>query len=177
MSEITRSPPVLGSSLALVAATIALVAATLTSQSAVAPAAVGVLLLGVGLYRASRRFVTTGSAALFLAVLLAGVRGGVPEAVLLAALATVLAWDTADHALGVGEQLGREADSSRLVLVHAATTLLVGVFGSAVCYAAYLAVGGGQPVSAVVLLLLGAVALVAALRGSGASNRAVRRGR
>lgn len=177
MSEITRSPPLVGSSLSLVAAAVALVAATLTAQSAVVPAAAGVLLLGVGLYRASRRFVTLGSAALFVGVLLAGVRGGVPEAVLLAALATVLAWDTADHALGIGEQLGREADSSRLVLVHAATTLLVGAFGSAVCYAAYLAVGGGQPVSALVLLLLGAVALVSALRGTGASDRTVGRGR
>ncbi|WP_092891052.1 DUF7519 family protein [Halopelagius inordinatus] len=177
MTEITRSPPVVGSSLSLVAATVALVFAALSAQSAVAPAAVGVFLLGVGLYRASRRLVTLGSAALFVGVLLAGVRGGVPEAVLLSALATVLAWDTADHALGIGEQLGREAHSSRLVFVHAATTLLVGVFGSALCYAVYLAVGGGQPVSAVVLLLLGAVALVSALRGSGESNRAVRRGR
>lgn len=177
MSEITRSPPALGSSLALASATVALVAATLTARSAAVPAAAGVLLLGIGLFRASRRFVTAGSAALFSSVLLAGVRGGVPEAVLLAALATVLAWDTADHALGIGAQLGREADSARLVVVHAAATLLVGAFGSAVCYAAYLAVGGGQPVSAVVLLLLGAVALVSALRGRGASNRTVGRGR
>lgn len=177
MSEITRSPPVLGSSLALVAATVTLVSATLASRSAVAPAAAGVLLLGVGLFRASRRLVAWGAAALFASVLLAGVRGGLPEPVLLAALGTVLAWDTADHALGVGEQLGRETDSSRLVAVHAATTLLVGVFGAAVCYAVYLAVGGGQPVSAVVLLLLGSVALVSALRGRGDSGRRVGRGR
>ncbi|RDI73031.1 hypothetical protein DWB78_06050 [Halopelagius longus] len=177
MSEITRSPPVLGSSLALVAATVALLSATLASQSAIAPAAAGVLLLGVGLYRASRRLVTLGSAALFVSVLLAGVRGAPPEPLLLAALGTVLAWDTADNALGVGEQLGRETDTSRLVVVHAATTLLVGVFGAAVCYAVYLAAGGGQPVSAVVLLLLGTVALVSALRGSGESGRTVRRGR
>jgi hypothetical protein len=177
VTEIQRSPPPLGSSVALVSATVGLLATALASVGAAGPSALGVLLVVLGLSRASRRLVTLGGVALFVGVLVAGVRGGGPELLLVAALGTVLAWDVGEHAIGIGEQLGRDADSSRAVLVHAATTLLVGAFGAAVCYAAFLVVGGGQPVSALVFLLLGAVALVAALRGADESTARVRRER
>jgi hypothetical protein len=165
MSEITRKPSSLGSSLSMVAATLGLGGAALGAPGALAPAALGVLLVGLGLFRVSRRLVTLGGAALFAGVVLAGVQGAPPESILLGALGSVLAWDVAEHAIGVGEHLGREADTTRIELVHAATSLLVGVFGAGVCYATFLVAAGGQPVSALVLLLLGAVALVAALRG------------
>jgi hypothetical protein len=167
MSEITRKPSPLGSSLSLLTATVGLGGAALGAPGALAPAALGVLLVGLGLVRVSRRLVTLGGAALFAGVVLAGVQGAPPESLLLSTLGAVLAWDVADHAIGVGEHLGREADTRRVELVHAATSLLVGVFGAGVCFATYVVAAGGQPVSALVLLLLGAVALVAALRGGG----------
>ncbi|WP_425499573.1 DUF7519 family protein [Halogeometricum luteum] len=178
MTEITRRPPVAGVSVALAAAALGFAGVGVAAAGALAPAGVGVLVLAVGLFRASRRVVTVGAAALFLGVLYAGARGGAPEPLLLGALGTVVSWDAAEYAVGVGEQLGRDADTTRLTLVHTATTLAVGVVGAAVAYAVFLSVGGGQPVAALVLLLFGVVALVAALRGGGddgGSNRSRRR--
>ena len=178
MTEITRRPPVAGVSLALAAAALGFAGVGVASAGALAPAGVGVLVLAVGLFRASRRVVTLGATALFVGVLYAGARGGATEPILLGALGTVVSWDAAEYAIGVGEQLGRGADTTRLTLVHSATTLAVGVVGTAVVYAVSHSVGGGQPVAALVLLLFGVVALVAALRGGGddgGSNRGRRR--
>jgi hypothetical protein len=178
VTEITRRPPVAGVSVALAAAALGFAGVGLAAAGALAPAGVGVLVLAVGLFRASRRVVTVGATALFLGVLYAGARGGAPEPLLLGALGTVVSWDAAEYAVGVGEQLGRDADTTRLTLVHTATTLAVGAVGAAVAYAVFLSVGGGQPVAALVLLLFGVVALVAALRDGGddgGSNRSRRR--
>ncbi|WP_425498323.1 DUF7519 family protein [Halogeometricum salsisoli] len=167
-----------GLSVALGAAALGFAGVGVAATGALAPAGVGVLVLAAGLVRASRRVVTLGATALFLGVLYAGARGGAPEPLLLGALGTVVSWDAAEYAIGVGEQLGREADTTRLTLVHSATTLAVGVVGAAVAYAVSLSVGGGQPVASLVLLLFGVVALVAALRGGGddgGSNRGRRR--
>jgi hypothetical protein len=158
----------------MVAATVGFVGVALAAAGAAAPAAVGVVVLALGLYRGSRRVVTLGASALFVGVVYAGVQGGAAEPLLLAALGTVVSWDAGEYAIGVGEQLGRDADTTRLTLVHSATTLLVGVAGVAVVYAVYLSVGGNQPVAALVLVLLGAISLVAALRGRREEGRTVR---
>jgi hypothetical protein len=174
MTEITRRPATAGVSLSMVAATVGFVGVALAAAGAAAPAAVGVVVLALGLYRGSRRVVTFGASALFVGIVYAGVQGGAAEPLLLAALGTVVSWDAGEYAIGVGEQLGRDADTTRLTLVHSATTLLVGVAGAAVVYAVYLSVGGSQPVAALVLVLLGAIALVAALRGRREEGRTVR---
>lgn len=171
MTGVTRRPVLTGVSLSLVAATVGFAGVALAAAGAAAPAAVGVVVLAVGQARASRRLVTLGTTALFVGIVYAGVQGGAAEPLLLGAVAAVVSWDAGEYAIGVGEQLGREADTTRLVLVHSATTLLVGVAGTAVAYAVSLSVGGGQPVATVVLVLLGAVALVAALRGRRAERR------
>ncbi|SFR36781.1 DUF7519 family protein [Halogeometricum limi] len=177
MTEITRRPSLTGISVSLVAAAVGFVGVGVASAGAVAPAALGVVVLAVGVFVASRRLVTLGTTALFAGVLYAGAQGGAAEPLLVAALGTVVSWDAGEYAIGVGEQLGRDAETARLTLVHSATTLLVGVVGIAVTYAAYLSVGGGQPIAVLVLLLLGVVALVAALRGGRDEGRRVRRGR
>ncbi|ADQ68126.1 hypothetical protein C499_15570 [Halogeometricum borinquense DSM 11551] len=177
MTEITRRPATQGVLLSLVAATVGFIGITLAAAGAAAPAAVGVVVLAVGLFRASRRLVTLGATALFLGIVYAGVLGGVAELLLLGTLGAVVSWDAGEYAIGVGEQLGRDADTTRLTVVHSAATLLVGIAGTAVVYAVFLAVGGGQPVAALVLVLLGATALVAALRGNRDTGRQVRRGR
>lgn len=147
------------------------VAAGLLASVSLAPAlpAVGVGVLATGalayaLRVRSGRVLGVGVATLVVALLLGGVLGTPAELLVIAAGATILAWDVGDNALGVGEQLGRTARTARLELVHAAASLAVAVVGAAVAYAVFGLAGGGRPVLAVVLLLLGATILVGVLR-------------
>jgi hypothetical protein len=164
VTEITRAPSPLGGSVSTVAATLATLAVATASPTAAGVAAVGVVLFAAALVRGSRRFVAGGAALLGVAVLYAGVVGSGVSALVVALWLGVVAWDVGEHAIGVGEQLGRGADSRRVELVHLAGSTFVGALGTAVGYGAYRASTGGQPVVALVFLLLGVVALVAALR-------------
>ncbi|OYR58585.1 hypothetical protein DJ83_14775, partial [Halorubrum ezzemoulense] len=94
----------------------------------------------------------------------AGYRGAPPEALLVAAVGLAVAWDVADHGVGLGEQVGRGARVRRNVAVHAGASLLVGALAAGLVYGVSLAVGGGQPVAALALLLAGGIALISALR-------------
>lgn len=164
MSEITRRPTRSGTALALSAAGLAILALAFTTTTAALGGFVATVVLAAGVTRGSRRLVDTAGGLFFVALLFAGVgRGGI-EALLLAAVASVLAWDTAENALSLGEHLGRETPTTRLELVHAAATLAVLVVGAGVVYVLRSAATGGQPITAVVLLLVGATALVAAMR-------------
>jgi len=77
---------------------------------------------------------------------------------------TVVAWDVATNAVELGEQMGREADTTRAEVTHALATTGVGVVLAATSYGVYVLSGGGQPVGAVIALLVGALALLSALR-------------
>ncbi|MFC6736053.1 hypothetical protein ACFQEQ_07345, partial [Halolamina salina] len=80
------------------------------------------------------------------------------------ALFGVLAWDAASNAVSVGEQLGKETDTTRAEVVHVASSFLVGSLAVAVGFGVYVAAAGGQPIASVFLLVVGAVALLNALR-------------
>jgi len=73
-------------------------------------------------------------------------------------------WDFGEQAINVGEQLGREADTERLELTHAAASTIIAVAAGGVGYGIYLAGAGNQPMTALVFLLVAAVALTSALR-------------
>ena len=164
MSEITRRPTRSGTALALSAAGFATLALAFTTATAAVGGIVATVVLAVGLTRTSRRIVDAAGGLFFLALLFAGVGAAGVEALLLAAVASMLAWDTGENALSIGEHLGRETETTRLELVHAATTLFVIVVGVGLVYALWSVASGGQPIAAVVLLLVGAIALVAAVR-------------
>lgn len=164
MSEIVRRPTRVGSVLALLAATVAVAAAGIGAASGAAMGGVGLVALGLGLLVGSRRSVSVGAAMLLLGVLLAGWAGSAPEPLLVGALGGVIAWDVGSNAVSVGNQLGRDTRTARLELVHAASSMVVGAVTVAIGYAVYVTASGGQPVAAVVFLLLGVVVLVSGFR-------------
>lgn len=156
-------PSNVGQGLTLAAALVAAVALVPV------PTAVGIGVLATGLFaaglrRESRRLLDTAAGTLVAALLVGGVYGVPAELLVVSTAAAVLAWDVADNTLTVGAQLGRRARTERLELVHAAATLSVAVVGSAFAYGVYRLAGGGRPLLAVVLLLLGATLIVAVLR-------------
>lgn len=161
---VTHRPPWLSVAVSLFAAVVACASVALSRPVGLAPAALGVLALAAGLSLGARRGVTLGAVGLFGGVLLAGAQGGGPEALVLGLLGTVVAWDVGEHAVGLGEQLGREATTTRSELVHAAASLAVGAAGATLGYGVFLVAAGGQPTTALVFLLIGVVALAAAVR-------------
>jgi hypothetical protein len=83
---------------------------------------------------------------------------------LVGAVGTVLLWDLGDHAVGIGQQLTAEAEAGRLVAVHAAVSVAVGIAVASVGYGIFTAASGGQPAVGVLFLLAGAIGLAVALR-------------
>lgn len=161
-TDIDRAPARLSGGLAVVAAGLAVGASM--SGAAVPFGLAGVLLVGIGVLRGVRSAVTIGAWLAFAGVVVAGTAGAGPEALLVGTAAAVLSWDIGEHAVNVGEQLGRAADTRRGELVHAASSTTVAVGGIGIGYGMFLVAAGGQPVTALVLLLGAALLLAAALR-------------
>lgn len=153
--------PALGVLAAVLAAAVAVVATGFGPPGGPL-AAIGAVVLLVGVVRRVRRFLVAGAATTFVGALAAGLSGASPAAVLVGAAASVLAWDLGEHALGLGAHVGDRADSRRAVLVHAGASTAFFATVVAVAYAVYRLARGGNAGPAVVLLA-GAAALFAYL--------------
>ncbi|RLM71420.1 hypothetical protein DVK05_01140 [Halorubrum sp. Atlit-8R] len=154
-----------------VAVVASLAAAGVAATAGLVASPVGGALLGVaalgflaGSLRRSTRVLTWGAAVGVVGLAVAGYRGATAEPLLVAAVGLAVAWDVADHGVGLGEQVGRGARVRRNVAVHAGLSLLIGALAAGLVYGVSLAVGGGQPVAALALLLAGGIALISALR-------------
>ncbi|WP_339103465.1 hypothetical protein [Haloterrigena salinisoli] len=157
-------PAILTGGLSLVALLFGVVSSALYSPLVLAGGAAALAVVGAGLWTGSRRAVTIGTAVALAGLLAGGVRG-VPAVPMLASVtATVLAWDAGHHAIGIGNQLGREAATARAELPHVGATVGVGLVAAVGSYAVFVAGPSGQPVAAVIAMLFGAVLLLAALQ-------------
>jgi hypothetical protein len=154
----------LGSRLALLAAAVATLALAFAGPSALLAGA-GLLVVGLGLRRGSRTVLTLGVAVQLTGVLLAGLGGPPPSALLVAAAGAVLAWDIGEHAIGLVDQLGPDADTVRAELAHALGGTGVGVTAAGAGFLVFRVTTGGQPLLALFLFLLGVLVLVSTLRG------------
>lgn len=162
--EIVRSPARLSASLSITAAAVAAGTSAIASTAGLPLGALGFLLVLAGVLLGSRRAVTLGAASLLVAVLVGGLSTVAPYLLLPGMMATVLAWDLGEQAINVGEQLGREAETTQLEVTHAAGSTIVAVGAGGLGYGIYLFASGSQPVTALVFLLLAAVVLTSALR-------------
>lgn len=154
----------LGSGLALAAGAVA------ATASVDAPAALGVclgglLVLGVGLAATRQSLVTAGGALLVAGPLAAAATGAPPVlATLVGVTAAILAFDLGSTAVSLGEQLGHDAPTAQVELVHAGASTVVGLSFVLVGFAVHEMAATGQPTSAVVGLVVAVVVLLVALR-------------
>ncbi|WP_423996488.1 DUF7519 family protein [Halorubrum trapanicum] len=162
--EIDARPPTVAVVASLAAAGAAATAALVASPTGGALLGVAALGFLAGSLRNSTRILTWGAAVGVVGLALAGYRGAAAEPLLVATVGLAVAWDVADHGVGLGEQVGRGARVRRNITVHAGASLLVGALAAGLVYGVSLAVGGGQPVAALALLLAGGIALISALR-------------
>jgi len=162
--ETDARPPTVAVVASLAAVGVAVTAGAVASPIGGALLGVAALAFLAGALRGSTRVLTWGAAVGVVGIGVAGYRGAPPESLLVAGVGLAVAWDVADHGVGLGEQVGRGARVRRNVAVHAGTSLLVGSLAAGLVYGVSLAVGGGQPVAALALLLAGGIALISALR-------------
>lgn len=163
MTGIDRSPTRVASALAVLSALAALVAGGASSWIGLALGGAGVAVLAAGVALARHDAVSLGAAALFGGVLAAGVQGAPVAPLLAGGVATVVAWDSAGTAIDLGAQLGREAPTRRLELVHAAGTALVGGLAATAGWSIYQISLGSRPLTGPVFLLVAALCLAGAL--------------
>lgn len=114
----------------------------------------------------SRWLVKLGAGLVFVAVLAAALFHLAPLVRLLGGVVgAVLAWDAADNAIGIGQQLGRRAETVRIEAVHLAGTAAVGVAGVAAAVVVRGLSVGAVSLEAFVLLLAAVVLLTLSLHG------------
>lgn len=123
----------------------------------------GVVVLLASLYRSSRVLATVGAAALFGSVILAGVAGAGAGQLLAGGAGAVLAWTFAHAAIDLRVSVG-VAPTQDHELAHVTGTTAIVAGGAVPIYVVYSIDWGTVPPVAVALLLVGAVALTAALR-------------
>lgn len=163
--EVDRAPARFSAAVALSAALLAAVTSALLDPFAIPFGLVGLLILAIGLFvRGSRTLVSVGVATTFAGVILGGTAGVFPGLVLFSTTATIVAWDVGRNAISVGEHLGSHSVTRRAEVVHAASTVVVSAIVVAGAYAVYQITQGGQPPTALILLVLGSVLLIWALR-------------
>lgn len=161
--ELHRRPSIEWTAVAAGAALFAPGILLLSSPLVAAAAALGAVVLGIGCSRANGTVVDAGAALLFIAVLAASVTGVAVPVTLLAAAATVVAWDLGRSAIGVGRQLGRDADTRRLRWVHVISSSGIGIGAASLGYLVFRSGVGGLSVDAIVLLLVAGGLFVVAL--------------
>ena len=129
------------------------------------PGFLGVIVLALALVPArgtgSRSLVKVGTALVFVGVLASGIFNAVTLGTLLAAgAATVVAWDAGEHAINVGEHLGRGRDTREIEVVGTGVVAFVAVEAAKFS-------GGVGPsdlsLASLVLLLVAVVLLAVAL--------------
>ena len=143
-------------------------AASLGQRLELLPGMAGLVLLvaGVSKLRAGweRHLVTAGTALLLVGAVGSGIAREAGSLVLLASVvATVVAWDVGEQAINLGEQVGRQAETRGVEIVHGVGALAVGAaaVGLAVGVERYTVTG--VPLAGLAALLVAAVVLMLAL--------------
>lgn len=160
MTDVERSPARTSSWFAVGSGAVVVLSCGIWGWSSAVLSLVGMGALLAGLYRASREPLGVALACFTLAGITATALGAPIEVVLVAVVAAVLAWDTGERAVTLGEQLGRAAVTTRIEVVHAAATSLVGVCSVGVGYALYVETSPSYPLISVLALGCSVVVLL-----------------
>lgn len=164
MTEIDRRPPIQSVVGVAMGGLLSVAAIGIGSPEGAAVGVAGLLAFVVGLLRSSSRALTWGAGLVAVGIVIGGLAGAGAGGLVVAAVALAVTWDIADHALSIGDHVGRRARSSRNQFFHAGASLLVGLLTAGIAYGSYAAATGGQPVAALVFMLFGVVVLVSAFR-------------
>lgn len=157
--DVDHSPATRTVGLATLAGLVALLPALLVGRGLLVGVA-GLTGLAFGLRRRSFRVLHAGALGLYGSLLTAGLAGAAPFVLVVGTVGGVVAWDAAEHGLGVVTHLSRAAASPRPELVHVLGTAAVTLVVAIVSYVVYVTVTAPRPTAVIVVLLAGVLALV-----------------
>jgi len=163
VSEFDARPPARAVLPAVVASVVALVPA-LGSGPALVAGAGGALLVVAGGVRGNRRLVSVGAVALAAGVVLGAVTGVDPAYALVGGVGAVVAYDAAEHAVGLGVDVGRNARVGQSVVVHVFSTAALSLVVAAVALAVFTLGPSSLPLTALLTLLIAGTLLAYVLR-------------
>ena len=123
----------------------------------------GAIALTAGISRGSRPLVNAGALGLYIGILLAGITNARPVMLLAAAAGAVVAWDTAENAVVLSDQLCPQVDTRRTESIHAAATASIVSAAAVGGYLVYVAVSMPRPTVVLVVLLVAVLLLVSVL--------------
>ncbi len=157
--EVIHAPPRIGQIIAIVAAFLGM---AITAPFTVLAIPFG--LAGIAIFIAamtamqSRGWLTVGTGLILLGAILTGSFGVLtPEIMLMGVGLVLIGWDAGQHAITLGNQLGRQTRSHRNQLVHTAfTALAVGIIGG-ILFGIYQFAGDGRPAPAVAIMIVGII--------------------
>ncbi len=129
----------------------------------VAPVTIGLVAIIIGGFRGMRTLAFFGITMLVISMIMAGLYNYPVSTLLAAGVLTVVAWDMLQNGFSIGQQVGREIDTTRVELLHGGTTLLSGTVVAALIYGIYVLSPPGWPLQALILAMLAALFLVIAI--------------
>ena len=163
MTEFDARPP----SVAVLPATLA---AAVSVLAVAAGSTVGLMLSGpgaaavvFGARSGNRRFVTLGGGLAFVGAVLGGATGMPLLLAMIAGVGAIVAYDTGEHAVSLGVDVGTRAGATQSVLVHAAASVVVASLVGGISYAIYVFGPGSLPVTGLLALLTAGVLLAYAI--------------
>ena len=157
--EIDMRPPRAGQAIALVAALVGVGLSAPFTVLSIPFGLAGLALAAMALtYKPSSGWFTIGVALMFAGALISGGFGVLPPEVMLLAIGSIIvSWDAGQHAVSLGNQIGRQTRSHRNQLVHSAATVLAVTIASGALFVVFAIGGDGHPAPAVALIIIGIV--------------------
>lgn len=151
---IDRRPTRLASGTACLFAVVGAGAVALLAWEAVVPSILGLLCIVIAVISGWRLATTLGLAGIGGGAILAGAFGVPVEIVVLAVAMAVLAWDAARTAIDLGSHVGRNGTTRRVELTHILASIGVATIASGGGLLVYGVGRGGQPISALLALIV-----------------------
>lgn len=163
MTEFDSRPPTVAVVPALVAVAVSVLAVAAGSTIGLMLSGPGAGAVALGAQNGNRRFVTLGAGLAFVGAVVGGATGLPLMLAMLAGVGAIVAYDTGEHAVSLGVDVGNRAAVTQSVLVHAAASVVVAALAGGIGYAIYAFGPASLPVTGLIALLAAAVFLTYAL--------------
>ena len=163
VTEFDTHPPTVAVLPTLVAAAVSVLAVAAGSTVALMLSGPGAAALAFGARSGNRRLVTLGAGLAFVGAVVGGATGLPLMLSMLGGIGAIVAYDTGEHAVSLGIDVGSRAGVTHSVLVHAAASAVVASLAGGIGYAIYAFGPGSLPVTGLLALLTAGVLLAYAI--------------
>lgn len=156
---LNHAPPRLSSSVAVVCLVVSILI-LLTNPISFVIATSSAAIFLYGLLKSNRFFLSISASGLGLGIIMSGLTGISPILLLFATVFIIIAWDSGQFSITLGNQLGSAATTRSVEQLHIISTSIVTSLAVLVIYPTYYFSSSSQPFLAIVLLLVSSIGIV-----------------